>query len=365
MDHREKLLQIVQDKGPLLPAQINRNLNTNVLFASAMLSEMVDAKKLKLSHMKIGGSPLYYCAGQESQLESFAEKLDAPYLNAFNLLKDNKIIRDRDQQPSVRVSLREIKDFAVPLEVTANGATDLFWKYYLVEDNEAKDLIKSYIQPKPKPSAQKQSNKDVGKDQSRRKEVQAKISSVEKVNLPEPSHGGADQRVAELAASETTAHSNVVQSHIPQDVAEEFEYSPAFSFSTSIDTDEPVKIEKKKEDPAIEKQRALAFPEGDPFFDRVKSFFDENEMEIKDFELIRKGTDFDFIITVPSKIGNLNYCCKAKSKKKISEFDLHSAFVHGHVNKLPVFMLSDGELTSKAKNIMNKEFKSMIFRQIK
>ena len=60
MDHREKLLKIVQDKGPLLPAQINRELNTNVLFASAMLSEMVDAKKLRLSSMKIGGSPLYY-----------------------------------------------------------------------------------------------------------------------------------------------------------------------------------------------------------------------------------------------------------------------------------------------------------------
>ena len=68
MDHRESLLNIVKEKGPLLPAQINKELHTNVLFASAMLAEMVDQKKIRLTFMKVGGSPLYYCEGQEPLL---------------------------------------------------------------------------------------------------------------------------------------------------------------------------------------------------------------------------------------------------------------------------------------------------------
>jgi hypothetical protein len=297
MDHREKLLSIVEEKGPLLPAQINRALNTNVLFASAMLSEMVDQKKLKLSNMKVGGSPLYYCKGQEQRLVDFAEKLDAPYHNAFKLLKDKKILRDRDQQPAVRVCLREIKDFAVPLEVTANGSTDLFWKYYLISDDDAKASIKAYLESKMtrKPAKQKADQKKMEK----RKEVQAKISSMEKVSLPEPSHGGADQRVAEMAASESKVRQPIKMTKIEKADASDISYSPSFSFSTAVDTEESVKLEKKKEDPAVELQKALAFPEGDPFFDRIRSFFDLGAIEIKDFGVVKKGQDFDFEVLVP------------------------------------------------------------------
>jgi hypothetical protein len=142
----------------------------------------------------------------------------------------------------------------------------------------------------------------------------------------------------------------------------EFEYSPAFSFSTSVDTEEPIKLEKRKEDPAVERQKALALPDGDAFFDRVKGFFDQSGIEIRDFSVVAKGRDFDIEVVLPSNIGPLKYYCKAKDKKKISEFDLHSAFVEGHVRKLPVVFLTGGELTAKAKDVLNKELKTIHFK---
>ena len=67
-DSRDKALSIVKTKGPVLPGQVNKELNMNVLFASAVLSELVDSKLIKLSHAKIGGSPVYYAVGQEPRL---------------------------------------------------------------------------------------------------------------------------------------------------------------------------------------------------------------------------------------------------------------------------------------------------------
>ena len=83
MDHRENILKIVKEKGPLLPAQVNKELRTNVLFASAMLSEMVDQKKIRLSSMRVGGSPLYFCEGQEHLLEKFAHKMNGQVLDVL------------------------------------------------------------------------------------------------------------------------------------------------------------------------------------------------------------------------------------------------------------------------------------------
>ncbi|NQU78253.1 hypothetical protein HQ545_00635 [Candidatus Woesearchaeota archaeon] len=339
MDNREKIASIVKEKGPLLPAQINKELKTNVLFASAMLSEMVDSKKIRLTSMKIGGSPLYYCEGQEERIEQFAHKLSEQNYKTFELLKNSKVIRDRDQSPQVRVALRELKDFAVPLEVTAKKESDLFWKYYLVPEEDAKNVIKKYF---------------TGRSETR--EVQAKISDIGANVKPH------DEKHVDVPAKNTTNSDNTVEREsIPASDISEFSYGSAVSFSTMIDTDEKIMIEKESEkDSAPE---SLVFPEGDEFFDSVKSFFDSSGVEITGFSNIRKGAEYDFEILLPSKVGMLQYYCKAKSKAKSNEGDLSTAYVQGVVKRLPIIYLTQGELTKRAQEMLD-DFKSMVVKRL-
>lgn len=366
MDHREKLLSIVKEKGPLLPSQINKELRTNVLFASAMLSEMVQQKKLKLSSMKVGGSPLYYCDGQENSLEQFAEKLSEADRQAFTQLKSSKVLRDRDQDPHTRVALREIKDFAIPLEVNADGYSDLFWKYYLVSDGEAESLIRDYINSMEQKQAEQESAPAA--EPERPKEVQATIGEVEIPEAPQQEQVEVEAPAAELVPEEPQSiHpqspvDSVTMTHLQENQVPEFAYQPAFSFSTAIDTEEQLTLEKEPE-PEPEPE-APEFPEDDEFFGKVRSFFDQSGIEIQEFENIRTGTEYDFIISLPSNVGALTYYCKAKSKSKLNEGDLSTTFVYGQMKKLPILLLTVGDLTKKAEELLESEFRNMFVKRI-
>ena len=120
-DNKEEILDLVKREGPVLPAQLAKEINTNILFASAILSELVDKKHLILTNVKKGGSPFYYIKGQENKLEALSEFLGGKPREIFDLLKEKKVIRDKTAQPWQRVALREIKDFAIPLNVGVSG----------------------------------------------------------------------------------------------------------------------------------------------------------------------------------------------------------------------------------------------------
>ena len=92
-DHRDKILQLIRLNGPLLPSAINKEIETDVLVASAMLSELVDNKIIKLSSVKVGGSPLYYYPGQENKLQQYSDKLHEKEQRTYELLREKKILK--------------------------------------------------------------------------------------------------------------------------------------------------------------------------------------------------------------------------------------------------------------------------------
>ncbi|MCP3686271.1 MAG: hypothetical protein GY861_26800, partial [bacterium] len=143
MNISDKVLQLVKMRGPLIPVQIAKEIGTNILLASAILSELTSKNMVKLSNVKVGGSPLYYVDGQESKLQEYSDNLHEKEKKAYNFLKDQKVLRDTELEPVIRVALRQIKDYAKPLEVTVDGKTEIFWKWYLVSNAEAEPLIKS------------------------------------------------------------------------------------------------------------------------------------------------------------------------------------------------------------------------------
>lgn len=83
--------------------------------------------------MKVGSSPIYYIPGQEEKLEQFAKyHLKSKEKDAFILLQEKKILKDSEQDPAIRVALRSIKDFAIPIQ--KNNET--YWEYYLHKEFE-------------------------------------------------------------------------------------------------------------------------------------------------------------------------------------------------------------------------------------
>jgi hypothetical protein len=60
MSNRDKIIALIKQKGPCLPSDIYKELETNQLFASAMLGELVSNGALRVSNLKRSSSPYYY-----------------------------------------------------------------------------------------------------------------------------------------------------------------------------------------------------------------------------------------------------------------------------------------------------------------
>ncbi len=148
--NKEKILSLLKTVGPSLPVNIARAIGVEPLFAGAFLSELYGEKKIKMSNMKVGSSPLYYLEGQENLLEKFIEHLNVREREAFSLLQKERVLDDNAQTPVIRVALRAVKDFAMPIRARVDGETRLFWKYFLSPDSEIKEMIEEKISGRPR-----------------------------------------------------------------------------------------------------------------------------------------------------------------------------------------------------------------------
>ena len=177
MDIRDRILELMKAKGPVIPSNIAKEINSNILMSSALLSELSSKGKVKISSLKVGGTPLYYLPGQEPSLQNFSNNLHEKERKAFDLLKEKKILRDNNLEPVVRVALREIKDFAVPLHVTHNNGTEIFWKWYLLGKDETESLAKELLLGKESKKEEPKKEiieKDVSKE-LKREEIKKEI----------------------------------------------------------------------------------------------------------------------------------------------------------------------------------------------
>lgn len=298
MDNRDKILEFVKDKGPVLPVQISKEIGSNILMASAHLAELTASGRLKISTIKVGGSPLYYLPGQEAILQKYTTNMNDKEKKAFDLLNQNKILRDSEQEPVIRVALREIKDFAVPLNVNYNNNKEIFWKWYLTSNDEAEQLIKSKLQIFEKPMEKK-----------------------------------TDEKTAETKEQQKTEEKPIQQ--IQKQLKERREirkYKP-----------------REKED---------------NFLNNLTKFFEKSKINVVSTEVVKKNSEIDFVVEIPSVVGNLQYYCKAKNKKRISDSDLSGAYVKGQLKRLPVIVISEGELSAKAQEMLGRELNSLTFKKI-
>lgn len=290
-------LNYVKMNGPSLPVKISKVIQTNILMASAVLSELVSSKKVKLTHENIGGSPLYYVDGQESKLQHMlGERFTGKKKDAYDLIKQKQVLQESKLEPAIRVALKEIKDFAVPLDVKFNNETHRFWKWYLIPENETKNLIENLITGKPK------------------------------------------------------------------EIKEESKLEPKQEIKIKPPEIKPQKIEIKQETLA-EPQEEIKPEEKIGFYKNVDSFFNENKVNIIKEEIIKRDREFNFIIEIPSNLGNLKYFVKVRNKKKISDADLSLAYSQAQMQQLPLLFLTNGEITKTAKKHLDTNLKGVVYKK--
>ena len=152
MDAREKILSFIQQNGPSVPTAIAKQLESNSFFASAYLSEIKEQGKIRISSLKLGGSPLYYIPGQEEQLQRFADNLGEKEKRIYDMLNERKVLKDSTLVPVFRAAIRAIKDFAFGFSIN----NEIFWRWHSLPSNEAMELANQILgvkkeEPKPIP----------------------------------------------------------------------------------------------------------------------------------------------------------------------------------------------------------------------
>ncbi|HLC98748.1 MAG TPA: hypothetical protein VJC00_01955 [Candidatus Nanoarchaeia archaeon] len=327
-DKHAKAISLIRMRGPVIPSQINKELSVDVLTGSAILSELVDNGQLKLSSVKVGSSPVYYIPGQEARLQQFSNHLNAKDKETYDMLRQSRVLRDKALEPLRRVSLRQMKDFAKPLNVKVGNEDIIFWKWYLLSNDEAASLIKTMI-PDLAPKEPK---------------------TKQEAPVQKPAESRAEERIIEKK----------------QEISKEKiqEKKPEVKTEVRKEKQEKLETETKKEKPMQKEVQEEADAPKDKFFRKVKKYFDDNGIKIVDYKIIRKESDIDFTVNIQSSVGSLAYFCKAKNKKKFNDGDVSSVFIEGQRKKLPVLFLVTGELTKKAKEVLDSEFKNMYVKRI-
>lgn len=145
-EKKRKILEFLKSNGPSLPVQVARIIQMEPIFASAILSELIGAGEIKTSHMKIGASPLYLLPNQEEKLEGKTEHLKSIEKEAQKKLKSKKILIDENEEPAIRVALRNIKDFAIPFKFKDK----INWKYAFTSKEEINEILFPKEEPKEK-----------------------------------------------------------------------------------------------------------------------------------------------------------------------------------------------------------------------
>ncbi len=303
---KEKILEFLQRRGPSLPVHIAKETGLSILFASAFLSELVSDKEVKISYMKVGGSPLYFIPSHASQIERFSQHLKSKEKDAFLLLKEKKFLKDSFQEPAIRVALRSIRDFAIPFERNS----ELFWRYIAVQEEEFKvEETKDEVIIKEEP-----------------KEIEEKTIIIEEK----------EEQIEEEESKPEIKESGIIVEEKP--------------ITKKRQTKEP-KLEifdKKEKKPAQKKPVKKKAPKhNEKFFEKIKEFLEKKSIDILGIEGFEKN---ELILRI--KEGKTEKLLMAYNKKRITENDLITASKKSSEMNLPYLILSLGELPKKLSNFI-------------
>lgn len=295
---KNKILSLLKIKGPSLPVQIARESQISPLFAGAFLSELAKEDAIRISKMKVGGSPLYYIKGQESKLEYFYKYLPEKEREAFLMLKEKRILEDKKQEPAIRVALRNIKDFALAFLKDQ----EVLWRFHTLTEDEVRQML----EPPEKIDAAKQEIKNEMPIKQENKPIRQKTEKKGKEGQP-----SLEPKKAKKVKTEIFTN--------PLIIDEEPEKKTYSEFVAKV-------IEK---------------------INRKYKFLEEKYYTPREYSCLMQ---------IKSELGPINFIAFAKDKKKLSETDLKKILSESQKIPLPALVLYKGELSKKALELSVKYF---------
>jgi hypothetical protein len=409
MKVEDKILNYLKVSGPSLPIRVAKNIKEDGLITSAYLSDLASQRKVKISKLKIGSSPLYYLPGDESQLMNYTDGINSKDLNVLHRLQNEKVIREDGQELLTKVALRNLKDFAYPLHVTSQKGKEIFWKWYLLNDEETNQRITLLLGGNPAPKVPLPEQTEANLEQVNQAQEPAPIiSTQETIN-----HGQNDQPQSYPPNTTIAQEQETLQSYppntanvepqiqettipiqhevpvikkkeevfvaqkeeiIPEPIAKEQKTEPV---TKEVIKEEKENIPEKQAPKKPEKQKSLVTKikekivgkkkssSQDSFIPIIHSYFKELDIDILEHEIVRKNSEVDFSLKVPSVVGRLNYYCKAKNKNKCDEKDISAAYMQAQISKRPLLFLYTGMLSKKAQEMLESDaFVNAIIKRI-
>jgi len=288
---KTRIVSVLKQKGPSVANSIGKTLELPNILTCAILSELTAEKIVKASNLKVGGSPLYYLPGQEIALENFLKFLELKEREAFARLKEAGILVDVELEPAIRVALRNIKDYAVPLRVNVNNADKVIWKYFLLRNEDAEIKVNELFKKEEKkveevkPEAKPEIRKEVKQDQRAQERITSQDNNKEEIQKIKP----------------------------------------------ETKEEEKPKLKERKKKALKTDLKGVA-----------EKWLSKNKAELKK-EIEGKES---FVISIPSEIGKLDFLLILKNKKVI-EGDLAIAYQEGLSQRLPVILLHKGKPSKK------------------
>ncbi len=307
---KENILEIMKIRGPSLPVHIAQATGINSLFAGAFLSELLGDKLIRISSLKVGGSPLYYLQGQEEQLEKFYIHLPNKEKEAFLMLKEKKLLEDDKLEPAIRVALRSIKDFSFPLVLNHEDRKIIFWRFHSFQEQEAKERIESIITAK-KLVVQVQPQPRTIQQQPQVPEIKPQEPLVQE----KPKRARKEKPLVKLEAEKPL-----------------LEIKP-----------EKTQVKQKSE-----------------FVNKVISSLESENIEVLE-ELSFKKKEYSAIVRINSDLGKIKFLAIAKEKKTITENDIALAISN---TKTPILFITPGEPNKKALAYLEKNSSIVKFKKI-
>ncbi len=353
---QDQILQFLRITGPTLPSKVARQIKTEIYIASAHLSDLAAQGKVKISYLKVGGSPLYYLPGQEEKLYYFAAgNLNPKDYQVLEVLKDRKVLRENGLELLSKVALRSLKDFAIPLHVTYEGNTELFWKWYLLTEEEAKKVImdlfsaeKKTLPAEPEQQVQEMEQKEesqqintAGKAEENRVQEIFPGCNLQKYFEDEKESQSAAEIKKLPEKKERKNKKEIINDSEDFEAAEEIKARKKPCKSQKVKSPEKAAESKKKEFAS------------DELAQMTEEFFKDRNIVIEQAEMIRKNSEIDYLIKVPSVVGSLVYFCKVKNKSRCDEKDLSSAYMEAQIKKLPLLFLYRKEISKKAQEMLD------------
>lgn len=364
-DQREVAFNFIKANGPVLPVQISKILNTNILFAAAVLSELVERKTLKMTNAAIGGSKLYYIPNLQEPLlgEKLFNSLNPVEKEVFNLLKESSVLRDKALEPKQRIALRDLKDFAFPLTITLGDQSEIFWKFHIVKDEDAKPFIQQHIEDTPaetKVEIKEQAKAEtplieVPKQEVRNEQPQMNVNDVV-AKLRE-------ELMKEIAPKLKERDEEISRLKNNQHKEEKISSKKIEEEEESEEDNDDVEEEEEKEEKFIDKSESKK-PEG-KFYKEILDFFNDSNIKVLKEEMVKKEKEYDFVVKIPSAFGTLNYFVKARDKKNFNDSDVALAFSSGQLRKLPTIFLGKGKLNKKAVLLIEEKLNGqLVFKEM-